>query len=765
MKRNVFSAGLLLLALSVSCARMEMDAPVKEAGPVFYAEIEQSAGADTKVYADDNLSILWHAGDLVSIFNRYTYNSQYRFTGETGDNAGSFEEVATASVVTGNELDYVYAVYPYRAANRISNQGVMSVSLPAVQNYAVKSFDPAANLMVSVSDDNKLLFKNAGGILVVKLFGRGVKVASVSLKGNDEEVVAGNASVKMVPGGVPTLSMFRSGPEEVTVSAPADEPVSLGSSAENATEFWFVLPPMTFKKGFTVTVTDAAGEKFTKSTDKQVTIARSKMSRMAAFKVELAADEDGEEQELPEKVFEYDELPALIHVTWEDMNARVFEPLDLSQETFYQYYSGVVVTSEVDKVYTMDESRIDSKNKHYMELVTADETEGFDEYEKVCTWPNTHAGIYGGFFWSGYWSGGDYATTTDWAYVVLDPDILVRDGDTVQGMVTLKVLSKDTHIYPNIIIRLPFAVKHEHEWVEANPDYLAGQDAEGRNIAVVKGHMDGNRVEFSASNREHFKNYLQDAEFGNHVQLSFSLKQDPVLDNKGNITGFTPNSQYWVSGGYPTFVWNEETGMYEQNTSTLSSPSARITGSTYLNQKIAMTVPLIGDTHDYIVTMQEKMQNGFYCFNEYVVRFKNIFTLTAKEISLPDAILPSTVDASNNITVKDDSGKVVFDKGEVTDYGYDTYGLTAGDFMDITYEVKNDVDVNGVSFGYATLEFDGSELTWQNLGTSLARDKKTIWWPAFRIRNWVGFNIPDPAEIFPKPFAPTTTGKVTIKAQ
>ena len=76
----------LLVGAFLSCERQEADVPVSLDGELFYASLEQPVDAETKVYADENLMVLWHSDDRVSIFDRYTYNREYRFTGETGDN-------------------------------------------------------------------------------------------------------------------------------------------------------------------------------------------------------------------------------------------------------------------------------------------------------------------------------------------------------------------------------------------------------------------------------------------------------------------------------------------------------------------------------------------------------------------------------------------------------------------------------------------------------------------------------------------------------
>lgn len=285
MKSNRLLLAGLLVGASFSCARQEADVPVSPGGELFYASLEQPADAETRVYADENLMVLWHADDRVSIFDRYTYNQEYRFTGETGDNAGAFQKVQTDDFVTGNELPNVYAVYPYQASTRISNAQVLTLTLPSEQMYAVRSFGPGANTMVSATEDNNLLFKNVGGYLVLKLYGEGVYVTSLTLKGNADEPLAGKAVVTAPLDGVPSVEMQAGASREITLTCP--EPVALGATSEDYMEFWFVLPPTSFAEGLTVTVTGGKGDRFTKSTEKSITITRSEISRMAPLKVSL----------------------------------------------------------------------------------------------------------------------------------------------------------------------------------------------------------------------------------------------------------------------------------------------------------------------------------------------------------------------------------------------------------------------------------------------------------------------------------------------
>ena len=244
--------------LVASCSIQEMDtAGNRRSRDSFFARIESPGQTETKAFVDDQLRVLWDENDHVSIFDKYTFNREYRFTGTTGDNAGTFDKIETGDFVTGNELDLVYSVYPYREDTRIDNDGVLSVTLPARQAYRENSFGPGANTMVSCTDGDELMFKNLCGYLMLKLYGDEVTVSTLSIQGNGEEGLAGRASVYSSPGEAPSLSLDESSTRIITITM--DQAVRLGSSEPDATVFWVVIPPVTFSQGFTLTVKDPSG--------------------------------------------------------------------------------------------------------------------------------------------------------------------------------------------------------------------------------------------------------------------------------------------------------------------------------------------------------------------------------------------------------------------------------------------------------------------------------------------------------------------------
>lgn len=278
----------MALLLMVGCTKSETDTAITQQlqnSPDFYATFESD---DTRTFVDEKVRLLWTEGDQLSIFTS-TLNQKYEFDGETGDNSGTFTPISSGQFGSGSTLSVEanFAVYPYNQSTKISYDGELSIELPSTQAYAEDSFGVNANTMVAATksqNDYFLSFKNLGGFLKLQLYGD-VTVKSIQLKGNNGEKIAGAATVVAKSGKNPTLTMGNTATDAITLDCGAG--VKLGTSAGSATEFWIVVPPVTFTKGFTITITDTEGGTMTKSTSKSYTVERNVMKSMTAFEVEI----------------------------------------------------------------------------------------------------------------------------------------------------------------------------------------------------------------------------------------------------------------------------------------------------------------------------------------------------------------------------------------------------------------------------------------------------------------------------------------------
>ena len=298
------AAFVLLIPVLFSCRNEGSEKIQVSVRPlkVFHAEIAQSGG--TKVYMDDAAKVFWNAGDQISIFAKNNLNGRYAFQGETGSKTGDFSLVSEPSGQVSS-LDKNYAAYPWRDGNSISGDGVLTLTLPASQTWQDGSFDPDAHLMVAVSSSNTLMFKNVGACLGFRLTGSGVSVKSVSVKGNNDELLAGTLLV--TAGDSPVCQIVADGAsKEVTLTAEA--PVVL--DAQTPVTFWVVLPPVSFSQGFTLTVSDDEGHSFETTSDRDLNLQRNKAVAMKAIEV----------------IYEQGEVPTKLGIYPAGETAHIYDP-------------------------------------------------------------------------------------------------------------------------------------------------------------------------------------------------------------------------------------------------------------------------------------------------------------------------------------------------------------------------------------------------------------------------------------------------------
>ncbi len=280
MKKTLTISVLAALVLC-GCQKEELTINKTTEQKIFTAEIESNIddAATTKTSLGDKGSVLWKVGNEVSIFAGNTVNAEYKVTEVTDENTRAvLSPVSSSESGTGANIAY----YPYSSSAAIETaEGAYTISnikLPAIQTYAPASFADGAFPMVAVSDNASLKFKNILGGLKLQLTGT-AKVRSISVSGNNGEILCGSATVTVSSTADPTITLSESTATTVTLDC-GTEGVQLDETT--ATPFIIALPPMTFSKGFIVTVTDTDGKEMTITTTKSKTIQRSQLLKMAS---------------------------------------------------------------------------------------------------------------------------------------------------------------------------------------------------------------------------------------------------------------------------------------------------------------------------------------------------------------------------------------------------------------------------------------------------------------------------------------------------
>ena len=266
MKRLLILGLPLIVAALSSCSIKEELVPSEQSAPrKFRADMEQPVvDASTKAYATPEYKLYWNEGDRLSIFYGTTYNREYEFAGLDGAAAGEFERVGEdGQYITDPEITtgYDYAILPYhKKYNLCDTDGKLTTFILAEQEFYNDRLGIGARpLMVARDKGGVLMFKHVGCYVGVRLKGDGVKVQTISIKGNNSELLAGRLLITFDDAGLPITEFderFLANDSE-TVTMTLATPVELNT--DDYKVFWFNLPEVTFDQGLTITVTDVDG--------------------------------------------------------------------------------------------------------------------------------------------------------------------------------------------------------------------------------------------------------------------------------------------------------------------------------------------------------------------------------------------------------------------------------------------------------------------------------------------------------------------------
>ena len=306
MKRLIYLfTALLLLA---SCQQEQLPHEDVAGSDKLSATMEQLVMSRTSM--DEKNNVLWSEDDQIVAFLRTTRGQKYQVTSASvGRNTADFVKLTESGsgdgLFSGMEIDHIVALYPYSSSVDCSMNGddsyKLNFSLPQTQYYSESSFGNGAFPMLAVSSDNNITFRNICGGL--KLQFKGVdKIKSITLEGLGDETLSGSASViGYVDGSAPEVTMSSSAAKSVTLDC--GDGVQLYE--DQATTFIITLPPMTFKSGMKLTVTDTDGLSKTLTNSSSNTVKR---SSLLTFPV-ITYKQDGV-LEFPEGALTSFELPA-----------------------------------------------------------------------------------------------------------------------------------------------------------------------------------------------------------------------------------------------------------------------------------------------------------------------------------------------------------------------------------------------------------------------------------------------------------------------
>ncbi len=276
-RQNIFFTGIALTCCLSACQRLQTeDIPAGSRGNSLFATLETSPESRTTLSPGGNgvYKVLWSENDCLDVFiDGQTLSNHYDLSAGAGSGKGTFSGYGS-----GNR----YMAY-YPASGQLIREGsdAFRTVLPAEQTYEQGSFATRTCPMVAVGNSSELVFKNLASVLKISLTGR-QNVTRITFRPKDSSVkVAGEATVSVADPSNPTLTVSGSGTDSLVLNTGG---VIL--SETSPTDFYLVIPPRTYKGGFSVWIYTPTGY-MVKSYSSDFTMVRSKVHETSVLKLKL----------------------------------------------------------------------------------------------------------------------------------------------------------------------------------------------------------------------------------------------------------------------------------------------------------------------------------------------------------------------------------------------------------------------------------------------------------------------------------------------
>ncbi len=243
---------LFIVFALLACSREMVDAPVVT--PLEEITITASySDPDTRTERASDGSVLWSPGDRISLFYGHGDNGGSCFTAQNTEPVKIVNFTGKIGVITGgNDVDMedccFWAVYPYNPTASCDGSSVTS-ELPSSQVATSGTFSDNLFISLAKSQSFHLAFYNVCCGLKFSL-SRG-DITSIKIRGNNNEDICGKINMSF-NNGVPVSNLLE-GQKEITL-------IPENRYFEPGVDYYIVLLPTTFEKGFTVSFTSPGRE-------------------------------------------------------------------------------------------------------------------------------------------------------------------------------------------------------------------------------------------------------------------------------------------------------------------------------------------------------------------------------------------------------------------------------------------------------------------------------------------------------------------------
>ena len=297
MKKFFRFASALAAAIGIiaSCERVQEAGTVQAEDEIGLTDaiIASHGSLATRVVSDGDGNVVWAEGDqiLVSMYGKEPV--VYDMISGAGEKVAYFKTSVKAA--EGRYVDYNVAFSPASMATEMDlseESDYVYFTLPAEQVrpddesiiFRSEYFPVVAR--TEHSYDTHFYFKDICGAVGFSMCGEGDEVVKIVFRGNDGEVLCGEARVHTDGEPVMETDSEQEGCDKITLVTTDEEGNGVVLDPETPTEFVIVVPPTNFAEGFTVEVYTADDYVFTMKTEEEQFLGRGEYLAMDTFFVE-----------------------------------------------------------------------------------------------------------------------------------------------------------------------------------------------------------------------------------------------------------------------------------------------------------------------------------------------------------------------------------------------------------------------------------------------------------------------------------------------
>ena len=243
------------------------------------SQADSADTADTKTVVRNDKEVWWQYNDKIAVFMS-TNSEGDLFTSTLGSGQYAKTSYFTGKISkTGSKY---YVGYPYSGASFLTSSKTLKLTVQSTQITANGTF--RQNLLPAygsfTSSKNSFTMKPAAGGLKFRLSRS--DIMSVTFEGNNNEKIAGTISVNKLDNSSPSIS--RDGCTSTSIYFKYNS-----GNLKADTDYYIVIPPCTFSKGFTITLTDENGGTMVVKSTKSRTVKAGRFGTLAKPLNEYAA--------------------------------------------------------------------------------------------------------------------------------------------------------------------------------------------------------------------------------------------------------------------------------------------------------------------------------------------------------------------------------------------------------------------------------------------------------------------------------------------